>query len=97
MAHGKVKVQRLWRNTDFQEEPIHSTYLWYIRKFDVASKIEDTVKLGLDFDPIERFNVGLEYTYKNNDYKDPLLPAGKATRATNTMWMPLMRSPTSSS
>ena len=75
---AKMKLKRLNRNGDFQDGAnTDSTYLWYFRRFDVASKIEDSVKLALEFDPTERFNVGLEYTYKKNDYTESMILTGR--------------------
>lgn len=75
---AKMKLKRLNRKGDFQDGNNNdSNYLWYFRRFDVASKIEDSVKLALDFDPTERFNLGLEYIYKKNDYTQSVLLTGR--------------------
>jgi MtrB/PioB family decaheme-associated outer membrane protein len=77
---AKAKYQRLWRNSTFLQDNSTNVYWRYFRKYDAANKVQDSVKLALDFDPIERLNFGLEYTYKNNDYKDTLLGVTKDTR-----------------
>jgi MtrB/PioB family decaheme-associated outer membrane protein len=67
---AKLKYRRLWRNTDFQYGGAIGDYDQYVRKYDLASKTQDTIKLGLEIDPLEHLTVGLEYSYKSNDYND---------------------------
>jgi MtrB/PioB family decaheme-associated outer membrane protein len=77
---AKAKYQRLWRNSSFLQDNDSNVYWRYFRKYDAANKIQDSVKLGLEFDPINHLNFGLEYIYKNNDYKDTLLGVTKDQR-----------------
>ena len=77
---AKVKYQRLLRSTDFQDGANSSTTFRYLRKYDQASKTQDTIKLVLDIDPLEHLTVGMEYSYKNNDYRDLNLGVSGDTR-----------------
>lgn len=77
---AKAKYQRLWRNSAFLQDNSSTVYWRYFRKYDAANKVQDSVKLALEFDPMERLNFGLEYTYKKNDYNDTLLGRTKDTR-----------------
>lgn len=76
---AKARYQRLWRNSTFTQFN-DNTYLFFSRRFDAANKIQDSVKLSLDIDPTDRLNIGLEYTYKNNDYRDTQLGRQSDTR-----------------
>ncbi|MFZ5775170.1 MAG: MtrB/PioB family decaheme-associated outer membrane protein [Thermodesulfobacteriota bacterium] len=44
----------------------------YIRRFDAADQDRDTFKLGADFSPNDRLNIGLGYTHKQSDYDETI-------------------------
>jgi len=45
----------------------------YVKRFDNTSKQKNELKMVLEFYPIDSFDVGLEYTYAQNDYDDVTL------------------------
>lgn len=64
---AKLKYKHLERDSDFTG--IYDPYnnLGVIR-FDAANKSMDEVKLGFELYPIERLDIGLDFTYQSNDY-----------------------------
>jgi hypothetical protein len=65
----KVKYTHLDRDSDYT-----GTYDPYadkgVTRFDATDKTMDEVKVGLEFYPLDSFDIGIDYTYQDNDYKD---------------------------
>lgn len=76
---AKVKYQRLWRKSKFENGsagagPADQLYIErFVRRFDATDKVQDSLKFGVDIAPLEHLDIGLEYIYKKNDYKDTIL------------------------
>lgn len=82
---AKVKYERLFRTSDFQGGVFNSiTDNRLIKAFwrpaDTADKTRDTVSLGLDVEPVDALSIGVEYSYKNNDYTKSVLGMQRDTR-----------------
>ncbi|MEK6590687.1 MAG: MtrB/PioB family outer membrane beta-barrel protein, partial [Nitrospinota bacterium] len=71
---ARLKYQRLWRSSDFNNStsgtgPTDVNYIRrFLRRFDATDKTQDTLKIGFDIYPAEHLDLGLEYTYRYNDY-----------------------------
>jgi len=76
---AKVKYQRLWRTSSFENGsdgagPTDPLYIHrFVRRFDATDKVQDSLKFGVDIAPLTHLDIGLEYIYKKNDYKDTIL------------------------
>lgn len=75
---AKVGYERLQRRGDFVGTPSTSAtdtnnIEQFQRRFDVASRNQDTYKGSLEFFPIENLNLTLGYKYKDTDYMDTIL------------------------
>lgn len=83
---AKLKYQRLWRSSDFKNDTLGTgiTDINYIRRFlrrfDATDKTMDLLKIGFDINPAEHLDIGLEYTYKTNDYNTTKLGRTKDKR-----------------
>ncbi len=83
---AKLKYQRLWRSSDFKNDTLGTgiTDINYIRRFlrrfDATDKTMDLLKLGFDIYAAEHLDIGLEYTYKTNDYNATKLGRTKDKR-----------------
>jgi len=82
---GRIKYQYLQTRSDWNVSPIllaDPAYSLepYVRKYDLANKDQNMVKLSLDATPAPMVDVGFEYIYKANDYKDTLLGRTSDTR-----------------
>lgn len=82
---ANLKYQRLFRTSDFQGGAFASlTDNRLIKAFwrpsDTADKTQDTVKLGLDFEPLDALTLGMEYSFKYNKYTKSVLGMQNDTR-----------------
>jgi hypothetical protein len=82
---AKVRYERMYRSSDFQggvfanlTDNRQIKAFW--RPADTADKTQDTVKLGLDFEPMDALSVGVEYSYKYNNYTESVLGMQYDTR-----------------
>jgi MtrB/PioB family decaheme-associated outer membrane protein len=64
---AKLKYKHLERDSDFTGVYDPYNNLGVIR-FDAANKTMDEVKLGFELYPIDRLDIGLDFTYQKNDY-----------------------------
>ena len=74
---AKVRYQFLDRISDFMQ-PVNPAgpggqSEGYFRPADAATKMQHTVKVGLDFEPLDSVTLGLEYAYKYADFRDSVL------------------------
>lgn len=74
---AKVRYQFLDRISDFKQ-PVNPAgpggqSEGYFRPADAATKMQHSVKVGLDFEPLENVTFGLEYAYKYADFRDSVL------------------------
>lgn len=71
---AKVRYQHLDRSADFDSHnlstnPAQAAYILnFQRRFDVTDKNQDAVKVGIDLEPLEHLEMGIEYAFKVNDY-----------------------------
>lgn len=66
---AKVKYKHLERDSEFTG--IYDPYNTQgVIRFDAANKSMDEVKLGFELYPFDSFDIGLNFTYQNNDYDD---------------------------
>jgi len=75
---ARVGYENLHRHADFHApvvtDPTDINNIEpYIRRFDVASKYQDTVKASLDLFPIEDLSIGLGYKWRQIRYTDTIL------------------------
>ena len=83
---AKLKYQRLWRSSDFKNDTLGTgttdvNYIRrFLRRFDATDKTMDLLKLGFDIYAAEHLDIGLEYTYKTNDYNTTKLGRTKDKR-----------------
>ena len=76
---AKLQYKFLDRNADFNVKDPTATmteeeYIeHYVDRYDTADKIQNQVKVSLDFYPADTWDVGLEYTYEKNDYDEVVL------------------------
>jgi MtrB/PioB family decaheme-associated outer membrane protein len=75
---ARTGYEYLHRHADFKNpEPIDATDIAnlepYIRRFDVATKRQQTVKANLDLFPLEDLSVGLGYKWREIRYTDTIL------------------------
>ncbi|MBI4495727.1 MAG: MtrB/PioB family outer membrane beta-barrel protein, partial [Deltaproteobacteria bacterium] len=86
MITGKIRYERLWRSSDFANAsagtgPTDPDYFKrFVRRYDATDKTMDAVKIGVDISPLEHLEVGLEFAYKQNDYKETVLGRTKDRR-----------------
>jgi MtrB/PioB family decaheme-associated outer membrane protein len=45
----------------------------HVQRFDTTSKKKNEIKIVLEIYPVDNLDLGLEYTYANNDYKNVIL------------------------
>jgi hypothetical protein len=64
---AKLKYKHLERDSNFTGVYDPYNNLGVIR-FDAANKSMDEVKLGFELYPIDRLDIGLDFTYQSNDY-----------------------------
>ena len=74
---GKVRYEHLIRNSDTAPpasiaDPNDRFFIDNFRRFDVADKTQDKVKVGIDFQPLNNLDLGVEYNFKHNSYDNPL-------------------------
>lgn len=83
---AKLKYQRLWRSSDFKNDTLGTgttdvNYIRrFLRRFDATDKTMDLLKIAFDIYPAEHIDIGLEYTYKTNDYNTTKLGRTKDRR-----------------
>jgi MtrB/PioB family decaheme-associated outer membrane protein len=84
---GRLKYQFMQRRGDFNphvEVLAANPMDLFVRRFDVANVDQNLVKLALDFTPAPLLDLGLEVTYKTNDYKDT--PLGRTEDQRNELY-----------
>jgi hypothetical protein len=74
---GKVRYEHLIRNSDTASpasiaDPNDRFFIDNFRRFDVADKTQDKVKVGIEFQPLNNLDLGVEYNFKHNSYDNPL-------------------------
>lgn len=75
----KLKLQYLDRSADFLQadegaDVFAATAIERFHyRYDVADKVQTLAKLGVEFYPTDNLDLGLEYSYKINDYDETLL------------------------
>ena len=80
---GRIKYQYLQTRSDWYVAPavIAANPLEeYVRRYDLANKDQNLVKIVLDATPAPMVDVGFEAIYKDNEYKDTLLGRTGDTR-----------------
>ena len=75
---ARAGYEYLHRHADFKgAEPIDATDIAnlepYIRRFDVAGKIQNTAKANLDLFPVEDLSITLGYKWRETRYPDTVL------------------------
>ena len=74
---ARVGYGRLDRRAEFHAPAVGTndpTYIeTFIRRFDAASKYQDTYKTGLDIFPTENLNISLSYKHIETNYQDTIL------------------------
>ncbi len=79
LATMRLKVQRLERRSNFLEGDAGIStndpelLNRYFRRFDLANVDQNSAKFAIDVAPADLLELGLEATYKKNDYKDTTL------------------------
>jgi MtrB/PioB family decaheme-associated outer membrane protein len=66
----RVKYQHLKRDSEFQLADYGDLFMRYTYRFDAAPLDRDLVKVVFDYSPVPLLDLGAEYIYKRNDYKD---------------------------
>ncbi|HLE00451.1 MAG TPA: MtrB/PioB family outer membrane beta-barrel protein [Bdellovibrionota bacterium] len=78
---AKVKYQRLNRSSDagYTEGGLEGDFriFYYLRRFDATNKGQDKVSAALDFALMDNVGLGLEYTYRMNDYYQTIFGRNK--------------------
>ncbi len=74
----RAGYERLQRRADFQEPEVDSLNT-YLRRYDAATKNQDTYKLSVDIFPIENLTVSAAFRKRAADYKDTLLGLRRST------------------
>jgi len=69
-ADARLKYHRLKRESEFGEEENPDLFTRFTRRFDAAPLDRDQLKVTFDFAPVEMLDLGAEFIYKRNDYKD---------------------------
>ena len=84
---GKVRYQHLirtggnWTSDDMAAPTAgNETLPTDIRPYYTADKTQDSVKLGLEFEPVHNLDFGVEYIYKQNDYSNTRFGVTKDNR-----------------
>ncbi len=76
---AKIRYERLERSSDFAEGTAGTGVtdpeyvLRFLRRFDATDNSRDTIKLGLEFYPMEHLDLGVEYAYKRTKYDETTL------------------------
>lgn len=74
---GRIKYQYLSRRSDYRQPSaaaIAANALEpFVRRFDLANRDQNLIKLVLDATPAPMVDLGFEAIYKKNDYKDTLI------------------------
>lgn len=70
---AKLRYEHLERDTDFPTLPANPVGLDLGRPFDAAEKDQDTVRVMLDFAPVEGLDMGIEYKLVAADYDETIL------------------------
>jgi Putative outer membrane beta-barrel porin, MtrB/PioB len=72
---AKVRYQHLIRESDTVSAATAADpfFIDNFRRFDVADKTQDKVKVGIDFQPLNNLTLGVEYDFKHNSYDNALL------------------------
>lgn len=74
---GRIKYQRLERDSTFESPGVASTDPAYIenfvRRFDATAKKQDSVRVSVDISPINALDVTAEYVYKKDKYDETIL------------------------
>lgn len=81
MLTVKLGYKKLWRTQEASEYANAGTngatsstsqdpqYTWrFVRRYDATDKKQDTIRLGVDLEPIHNLELALEGSYKRNDY-----------------------------
>ncbi len=64
---AKIRYKRLDRNSDIYTAGVTAPTI-YTARFDSADKTMDEWKLSFDIFPVDKLDLGLSYTYTNNNY-----------------------------
>ena len=80
MFDTRVKYQHLRRRSDFLLSDSTNIFDKYLFRFDAAPLDRDVLKLVMDSNPVEFFDIGGEINLKRNKYKDTVLGRTKDTR-----------------
>lgn len=74
-ATFKLKLQYMDRSGDFvqADEGGDASILLYQQRYDVADKVQTMAKVGVELYPSDAIDVGLEYSFKYNDYDETVL------------------------
>jgi hypothetical protein len=78
---AKARYERTMRKSDNQDPTLYGTtaatnashVLAFWRPIDAADKTQDTVKVGIDLEPMHGLSFGAEYIYKHNNYDKTIL------------------------
>lgn len=79
---SKLRYEYILRNSDFSANDAFgpNDYQYYYRPAGFANKNQHNIKLGLEFEPLQNLDMGIEYAYKMIDYKDTTLGLKDDTR-----------------
>ncbi len=72
---GKLRYEFITRDSDYSAVKAYgpTDYEYYYRASGYANRNQHNIKLGLDFEPFQNVDLGIEYAYKLINYKDTTL------------------------
>lgn len=76
----RVKYTHMKRKSHFLRGAYGNLFERYTYRFDAAPLDRDQVKVTLDYSPVELLDLGADFIYKRNDYKDVVFGRDKDTR-----------------
>lgn len=80
MATFNVKLQYLDRSADFRQANDPVVINRFVRRYDAADKKQTVMKVGAEIYPTENLDLGIEYSYKVNDYDETILGLSEDVR-----------------
>lgn len=76
----RVKYTRMERDSEFLRGNYPNLFERYTYRFDAASLSRNQVKVAFDFSPVEMLELGADFIYKRNNYKDVVFGRNKDSR-----------------
>ena len=76
---AKARYQRLMRSSDNLDPGLYATstasdqILAFWRPVDTANRTQDTIKAGVEIEPMHNLSVAAEYSFKNSEFDETIL------------------------